>query len=72
MLCSMAICIIMCLSMLLVSGQSNLDQPPRYSLQLDPAGHFKMEWSLDYFQEIVKFHLTAKVLKTVSNIKKSF
>ncbi|KAK3791493.1 hypothetical protein RRG08_055517 [Elysia crispata] len=47
--------------MLLVSGQSNLDQPPRYSLQLDPAGHFKIEWSLDYSQEIVKFHLTAKI-----------
>ncbi|GFR98676.1 dopamine beta-hydroxylase, partial [Elysia marginata] len=50
-----------CLNTLLVCGQSSDDHTPTYSLQLDPDGHFSLQWSLDYSQEMVKFQLTAKI-----------
>ncbi|GFR90948.1 hypothetical protein ElyMa_004316300 [Elysia marginata] len=49
-----------CLNTFLVCGQSSDDHTPTYSLQLDPDGHFSLQWSLDYSQEMVKFQLKAK------------
>ena len=62
MICIRSIAVfVTCLSVFLVCGNP-VDHSGLYSLQLDPEGHYKIQWSVDYSQEIVKFQLTAKVM----------